>query len=164
LVGTKAPAPASVPAVTTVVRPPPPVVGEVERLLKEGKVAEALIRGYLTAEADVRQAFGLQLPRQWTHREFLREHLRPDMGYVAVLLPRLYALYEPARYGSSRPISADAVRDLVRAIYNEGPVYNLYRDVSGAFRLPRPGTPSGAGARPPPVSNPKASGNPPPVE
>ena len=164
MVGPKAPSPAPVPAVVTAVRPPPPVVAEVERLLKDGKVAEALLRGYLTAEADVRQAFGLQLPRQWTHRELLREHLRPDMGYVAVLLPRLYALYEPARYGSSRPISADAVRELVRAIYNEGPVYNLYRDVSGAFRLPRPGDPAGTGARPATAPRPVTGAPPRPPE
>jgi len=141
-----------------VIRPPPPVIAEVEALLGQGKLAEAVILGYLSAEADVRQAFGLQLPRNWTHREFLRDHLRPDMGYVAVLLPRLYAIYEPVRYGSARPIDVPAVRELVRAIYNEGPIFNLYRD--GVRRSAPPGAPGGLGGGRAPLAPPRAGSAP----
>lgn len=105
-----------------------------------------MIRGYLSAEADVVHAFGIQTPRQWTHREFLRSHLRSDMGFVAVLLPRLYALYEPVRYGSSRTVPSQLVRDLVHAIYDEGPIFNLYRDPNYATRSSRAGDPTRPGA------------------
>jgi hypothetical protein len=132
------PKPPIVPPPLTATRPAPPVVGEVNRLLEEGKIGEALIRGYLTAETDVRQAFGLPYTRYETHREFLRTQLRPDMGYLAVLLPRLYALYEPVRYGKGHTVAPEIVRDLVRAIFNEGPIFNLYRDPNYARRFTRP--------------------------
>jgi len=141
LARTPDPRSAPTPAPTYAVRPPPPIVGEVDRLIAEGRAAEALILGYLTAEADVQQAFGIRVPRQCTHREFLKSHLRDDMGYVAVLLPRLYALYEPVRFGPSRPVPGALVRDLVHAIYDEGPIFNLYRDPNYAARFNRPGIP-----------------------
>ncbi len=148
----------AVPPPLTATRPTPPVVGEVEHLLAEGKVAEALVLGYLSAEADVRHAFGLPYSRFTTHREFLRLHLRPDMGFVAVLLPRLYALYEPVRYGRDHGAAPALVRDLVRAIYDEGPIFNLYRDPHYARRFTRAAELAQAGAGPGSSSPPKASG------
>ena len=142
------PKPPAIPAPLTATRPPPPVVGEVDRLLAEGKVGDALIRGFLTAETDVRQAFGLPYTRYQTHREFLRTQLRSDMGYLAVLLPRLYVLYEPVRYGKGHTAAPELVRDLVRAIFNEGPVFNLYRDPNYVHRFNRPAEPARAGAGP----------------
>jgi len=161
LARTTAPRPVAPPAPTTAIRPPPPIVGEVDRLLAQGKIEEAVLRGYLTAEADVLHAFGIQAPRQWTHREFLRGHLRSDMGYVAVLLPRLYALYEPVRYGSSRTVPPQLVHDLVHAIYDEGPIFNLYRDPNYVTRLSRPGDAARAGGSSSASSRPTASVIPP---
>ncbi len=135
----------SVPAPSTGATATPPILGEVDQLIAQGKTVEAVLRAYPTAEEDVRRAFGLRLPEQWTHREFLREQLRADMGYVTQLLPRLYALYEPARYGSHPEVPVALLRDLLRAIYAEAPMYNLYRYSSGAPRVGRssedPGSP-----------------------
>jgi hypothetical protein len=104
---------------------PAPVLADVERLLGQGKAAEAFRVAYLTAEDDVRRAFNLKLPRQWTHREFLRRSLRPDMGYVTVLLPKLHALFEPARYGPPGDLPASELMPLLRAIYQEPPLRSL---------------------------------------
>ncbi|MGI0129678.1 MAG: hypothetical protein ACREDE_08500 [Thermoplasmata archaeon] len=98
---------------------PPAIVALVESFLKEGREREAVVAAYLRAEDDVRRAFGMKLPKQWTHREFLSRYLRPDMGYVAVLLPRLYALFEPARYGDGRETSATGLLPILRSLYQE---------------------------------------------
>jgi len=104
---------------------PPPILADVERLLSQGAVGEAFRVAYLTAEDDIRRAFGLKLPRQWTHREFLTRYLRPDMGYVTVLLPQLHALFEPARYGNSKDLPAAKLMPLLRALYQEPPLRSL---------------------------------------
>ena len=119
--------------------PPPPTVARVEALLREGKAAEAIQVGYLGAEEDVRRAFGLKLPRQWTHREFLREHLRTDMGYVAVLLPQLHALFEPVRYGSGADPEGGPFLETLRALYQEPAIKRLFPAPSTTFGvLPNP--------------------------
>jgi hypothetical protein len=113
------------PAVSPAFRPPP-ILADVELLLAQGKTADAIRAAYVTAEDDLRRAFALKLPRQWTHREFLARFLRPDMGYVTVLLPRLYALYEPARYGGGNdPATGAALMPLLRSIYQEPPLRSL---------------------------------------
>ncbi len=134
----------------------PPILAEVDQLVAQGKTAEAVLLAYPTVVEDVRRSFGLRLPRQWTHREFLREQLRADMGYVTQLLPRLYALYEPVRYGPHRDVPAPLLRDLLRAIYAEAPMYNLYRYSTGAPRVGRAGD-----SGPPPRSRPTAGVVPP---
>jgi hypothetical protein len=102
-----------------------PILADIERLLSQGQVAEAFRVAYLTAEDDIRRAFGLKLPRQWTHREFLSRYLRPDMGYVTVLLPQLHALFEPARYGNTKDLPAAQLMPLMRALYQEPPLRSL---------------------------------------
>jgi hypothetical protein len=104
---------------------PAPILADVEALLARGQVAEALRIAYLTAEDDIRRAFALRLPRQWTHREFLARFLRPDMGYVSVLLPQLHALFEPARYGTPTGLTAKDVMPLLRSLYQEPPLRSL---------------------------------------
>jgi hypothetical protein len=104
---------------------PPPILADVEQLLADGKTREAIRLAYLTAEDDIRRAFSLKLPRQWTHREFLGRYLRPDMGYVTVLLPKLHALFEPARYGDDQDLSGATLMPLLRSIYQEPPLRSL---------------------------------------
>ena len=99
--------------------PIPPVLAEVERLLDAGRTAEAVLLAYRTAEDDVRRAFGMNLPAQWTHREFLAQYLRRDMGYLAELLPQLYASYEPVRYGPPASPAVPHLLDVLRALYQE---------------------------------------------
>jgi len=108
--------------------PPAPisVLVETERLLNAGQYAEAVSFAYLSVVQDVIQAFGLRPPKQWTHREFLTWGIRPDMGYFTSLLPRLYALYEPVRYGESRDWHRDDLMGLLRSMYAEEPLRRLY--------------------------------------
>lgn len=97
----------------------PPLVARVEALVAQGNPVEAALLAYRTAEDDVRRAFGMNLPQQWTHREFLRRHMRADMGYVAVLLSQLYVIYEPVRYGGQRDVPVTHLVNVVRSLYQE---------------------------------------------
>ena len=98
---------------------PPPILGRVDALFRAGRDTEAIRLAYQSAEDDVRRAFGLKLPKQWTHREFLERYLRPDMGGLVRLLPRLYAYFEPVRYGQAGTVPGPQVMELLRAIYEE---------------------------------------------
>ncbi len=98
---------------------PPPVLAKVEALIRSGRGSEAIVLAFRTAEDDFRRAFGLQLPKQWTHRELFERFLRRDMGYLVTLLPRLYAYYEPVRYGPADGVSTEGLMDLLRSIYQE---------------------------------------------
>jgi hypothetical protein len=153
-------------------RPPPPwveppkpllpvLVGEVERLLQAGRYAEAVLLAYPRAEDDIRRAYSLSLPKQWTHREFLAWFLRPDMGYITTLLPRLYALYEPVRYGPTNAAPPGDLLPLVRAIYQEAPLRGL-RD-PGALLPPAASAPW-ANSVPPVGRPPRRAGIPPHLE
>lgn len=117
-----------------------PAVVRVEELLRAGDSAEAVLFAYQAAEADVRRAFGMNLPRQWTHREFLHRYMRRDMGRVALLLPQLYALFEPVRYGTARDVPTAELTDVVRSLYAEP-----------ALRRPLPPTPEAAPEPSPPT-------------
>ncbi len=98
---------------------PPPVLAKVEALIRAGRGPEAIVLAYRSAEDDVRRAFGLQLPKQWTHRELFERFLRRDMGQLITLLPRLYAYFEPVRYGPAKSVSTDGLMEALRAIYQE---------------------------------------------
>ncbi len=130
------------PAARTGVRPgvaaQTPVAVRVEALLREGRVADAILLAYRSAEEDVQKAFGLRLPKEWTHREFLLQYLRPDMGLVAEILPQLYAMFEPVRYGrrGDRPAPPNLV-EIVRALYEDTPLR--------VIRVPALGGPPTAG-------------------
>jgi hypothetical protein len=104
----------------------PPLVMEVDRLLASGQNREAVLVAYLTAEEHLRQVFRINLPHQWTHREFLRRYLRADMGPAGVLLTRLYRLFEPVRFGPAAPVTVDGLSDLVRALYREPALRNTH--------------------------------------
>lgn len=116
----------------------PPVLEEAQRLLDESRYPDAVRLAFLTAETDVIQAFGLRPPVQWTHREFLTAGLRPDMGYVSELLPRLYALYEPIRYGEVVDQRQDDLISLLRRLYAEAPMRRLYDSVRTFGARPDP--------------------------
>lgn len=123
----------------------PAAVRRVEQAVREGRAAEVLLTAYPEAEDDVRRAFGMDLRTPSTHREFLSRHLRPDMGLVAVLLPQLYELYEPVRYGTSREVSGERLVELVRGLYHE-PAMRRVADRPGGTAWPNgpPGVPGAA--------------------
>jgi hypothetical protein len=135
---------------------PPPILAKVEALLKEGKESDAIRLAYTSAVEDLRRAFGLKLPRQWTHREFIAKYLRADMGYLVVLFPRLYAMYEPVRYGRPAPASGAQLMELMNALYKEPAFRRLSWTIGadatplgrgGATRAGSASTTSGVGAR-----------------
>jgi hypothetical protein len=138
---------------------PPLVLTKVEALLKAGKSREAVILAYRSAEDDVIRAFSLTLPKQWTHREFIRRSLRPDMGYISVILPQLHAIFEPVRFGTSTEAPVPLLTDLMRALYQEPALRRFLPSAAGAV----PGSIGyGYQAPPPrPVPNPPAM---PPVD
>jgi hypothetical protein len=124
--------------------PTPSTLVEVEALLKQGRNAEAIRLAYLQVEDDVRRAFGMKLPKQWTHREFLARYLRRDMGYITTLLPRLHALFEPVRYGDDSNASAETLLPLLRSAYQEPALRTLPLLPTAGPRLsarPRPADP-----------------------
>jgi hypothetical protein len=104
----------------------PALVAEVDRLLSEGKIREAVLVAYLTAEDHLRQVYRVNVPRQWTHREFLRRFLRADMGPSGELLTRLHTLFEPVRYGRTEEVPTTALSGLVRALYREAPLRSTH--------------------------------------
>jgi uncharacterized protein DUF4129 len=133
---------------------PPAIIALVERLLAAGKEREATLLAFRTAEEHLRQVFRMTLPRQWTHREFLRRFLRADMGPSGELLTRLHARFEPVRYGAAPPVDSTGLIELVRALYREPPLRSTHLYPAGMVaRLPREvATGSGeevAGERPP---------------
>lgn len=117
---------------------PPVVLTRVEQLVREGKDAEAILLAYRTAEEDVRRAFAMKLPSQWTHRDFLAKYLRNDMGAIRTLLPRLYVLFEPVRYGEGQGASAKALLPILRSIYLEPALRSLPYLAPSAASAPSP--------------------------
>lgn len=139
-------APHSAPAGTGAAPPVTiPILAATQEKLAQGQYAAAVAAAYHRVVLDLQKAYGLSLPAQWTHREFLSEYLRDDMGEVTVLVERLYRLYEPVRYGSSADWSTGDVLGLLRAIYAEPAMRDLYRRLAptpseaNGFR-PQPGT------------------------
>lgn len=129
---------------------PPPVFAKVEALLKQGKDAEAIALAYRSTEDDVRRAFGLKLPKQWTHRELLEKYLRADMGLLVTLLPELYAKFEPIRYGAPSTPSGEGVMELLRKIYAEPSLRRLSWTIGADSTLTsRPTASRAASTRPP---------------
>jgi hypothetical protein len=128
---------------------PPPILARVDALVRAGRDADAIVLAYQSAEADVLRAFGLKLPKQWTHRELLERHLRSDMGYLTALLPRLYALFEPVRYGRPQAVSSAGLMDLLRKIYEEPALRRLSWTIGADSTLTSRAAPArGAPARP----------------
>ena len=115
---------------------PEPPLQKVDRLLAAGEVGPAVLYAYLTAEEDLRRAFGLTLPPEWTHREFVARYLRPDMGRPALLLPRLHVLFEPVRYGRAAPVAPDGLRELVAQLYEDPALRRAHQAGPAVASLP----------------------------
>jgi hypothetical protein len=115
--------------------PPPmqvPVITEAERRLAQGDYPRAVSDAYHRVVLDLQKAYGLTLPAQWTHREFLSDFLRDDMGILTSRVARLYRMYEPIRYGGTADSTAGDLVDLLRQIYAEPPMRDLYVPSNGS--------------------------------
>jgi hypothetical protein len=102
------------------------VIVEAEMRLSVGNYARAVSDAYHRVVLDLQKAYGLSLPAQWTHREFLSEFLREDMGILTTRVARLYQLYEPVRYGTATDRPSGDLLDLLHQIYDEPPMRDLY--------------------------------------
>jgi hypothetical protein len=102
-------------------------VTNAERELAAGHYHRAVGDGYHRVVLDLQKAYGLALPPQWTHRQFLSEFLRDDMGILTTLVARLYRLYEPVRYGTAADWTSEDPVPILRLIYTEPPMRELYR-------------------------------------
>jgi hypothetical protein len=104
-----------------------PPIALAERRLADGEYSRAVADGFHRVVLDVQKAYGLSLPAQWTHRQFLAEFLRPDMGILTEKVVRLYRVYEPVRYGTESDwVRADLIA-LLQDVYAEPPMRDLYR-------------------------------------
>jgi hypothetical protein len=124
----------------------PPPVTNAEAAVASGEYARAVKEAYHRVVLDIQKAFSLALPAQWTHRQFLSDFMREDMGILTPYVARLYAVYEPVRYGAPGDWSPDDPLPLVRRIYAEPPMRDLYRAAepggspSKGSRSPAPGS------------------------
>jgi len=76
-----------------------PTVQKVRALLAQHDFAGAVRFTYRAAFDGTVRAYGLSVPPACTDRQFLAGFLRPDMGKLSELLPQLFLLYEPVRFG-----------------------------------------------------------------
>ncbi|MCI4364532.1 MAG: hypothetical protein L3K10_00485 [Thermoplasmata archaeon] len=130
-----------------------PVLAEVATTLSKGDFAGAVSHAYHRVILDLQRAYGLSLPAQWTHREFLRKYLRRDMGPLPALVGRFYGLYEPVRYGTEADWVRSDLQELLAQIYTEPPLRGLY-----TARVPVPPTDTGDSTESPSRPDDVASG------
>ena len=109
-----------------------PVVAEVQRLLAAGAREHAVLVGFETVMRDVQLAFALEIPPYWTYRAVLGQGVRSDMGYLPALLARLYAVYEPVRYGPVGDQLEGELVSLLRLIYREPALQRASATLSAA--------------------------------
>lgn len=112
-------------------------------LEREGYAA-AVRLAYRTAYDSTVRSYGLTVPPFVTGRQFMKELLRPDMGSLTELLPELYALYEPVRFGKHEEGDREAFRALLEKLYSTTPLAVAhdprYQSSSGqAMQRPAPG-------------------------
>ncbi|MCI4372707.1 MAG: DUF4129 domain-containing protein [Thermoplasmata archaeon] len=127
-----------------------PVLVDAEKRLAKGEYARAVSDSYHRVVLDLQKAYGLSLPPQWTHREFLSDFLRDDMGVLTSRVARLYRLYEPVRYGSGSGVEQGELLELLRQIYEEPPLRDLYTRGSNSA-APKGGPTNGSRSAPPGV-------------
>jgi hypothetical protein len=119
--------PASGPSSAAVVRPlEVPVVTETKRLMGRGEPGRAVRFAYPAALTDAARAFGWELPGAATHREALANFTDQAPPHFVTHLARLYALYEPARYGREAPPLLEDPVQILLSLYSFPPMWMLY--------------------------------------
>src|SRR5271155_2628301 len=124
-------------------------VATAERDLAGGQYDRAVREAYHRVVLDLQKVLGLSLPAQWTHRQFLSDFLRNDMGILTTLVARLYRLYGPVRYGVGSDWLNKAPLPILRLIYNEPPMRDLYRAAPPSPSAPPKGRLISSGGSPP---------------
>lgn len=108
-----------------------PVINEVKRRLAKGDVLGAIRHGFPVAADDLSRAYNIPLLPGHTYEEFLRRiRGHKELGHLPEHYRRFYQLYAPIRYGppgtSAPDGSPTALIDLLKAIYAERPMWQLY--------------------------------------
>jgi hypothetical protein len=90
----------------------------------------AILLAFDRVFSDTVRTYGLNIPPGCTSLEFVSNHLRTDMGELCDLLPELYRLYEPVRFGGVAPADPQPIRNLVERIYTETALASVYDPLS----------------------------------
>jgi len=103
-----------------------PLILQVRQLLGAGEYASAVRLAYRSAFDHAVRTYGLVVPPSLTDRGFLRRSLQSDMGPLPDLLPKLYQLYEPVRFGTFQGGDAAALEALLRSLYTDTVLARIY--------------------------------------
>ncbi|MCI4369316.1 MAG: hypothetical protein L3K09_07135 [Thermoplasmata archaeon] len=127
-----------------------PIITETKRRLARGEYEEALRAAYLKSIEDVQRAYDLKIPPGRTHGEILAMEFPESIGHLPEFLRRLYALYQPVRYGRPPwPREEKLVSSLLQSIYSPRPMWQLYVEPkhgpSPVPPVPDPPVPDGKG-------------------
>lgn len=108
------------------------VVNEASRRIARGDVVDGIAFGFAMAVQDVAAAHSVQIPPGLTYGEILSESF-PRRMPPSMLdhLQRMYALYEPLRFGPRVPVREVATREFVgelRALYASPQLQRMYAE------------------------------------
>jgi hypothetical protein len=101
-------------------------VTETKRLMGRGEPGRAVRFAYPAALTDAARAFGWELSGAATHRETLAGFTDKAPPHFVTHLARLYALYEPARYGREAPPLFEDPVQILLSLYSFPPMWMLY--------------------------------------
>jgi hypothetical protein len=96
-----------------------PTFRKLRDMLARGDYAETVRLAYRSAIEDTVRAYGLAVPTSITGPQFLKEFLRQDMGPLLELLPQLYRLYEPVRFGKHVNGDPKELLTLLEKLYSQ---------------------------------------------
>ncbi|MCI4344853.1 MAG: hypothetical protein L3J87_04435 [Thermoplasmata archaeon] len=103
-----------------------PVVTETKRLMGRGESARAVRYAYPAVFSDASRAFHWEFEASATHRELLARFAEKAPAHFVTHLARLYALYEPARYGRDAPPLLEDPVQILLSLYSFPDLWMLY--------------------------------------
>jgi hypothetical protein len=108
-----------------------PVINEAKRRLAKGDLSGAILHAYPVTTDDLSRAYGIPFLPGHTYEELLRKiRGHKELGHLPEYYRRFYQMYAPLRYGGKGAPefhgSPEIVIDLLKAIYAERPMWELY--------------------------------------
>jgi hypothetical protein len=126
-----------------------PTITMLKSQMANGSVAAAMSAAFRAVVRDVERAFRLSIPTGWTDREIVTQwgvvrtnSTAATRSFVPAelrdMVLRLYAMYEPVRFGPpGTPLRGDPVA-ILQSIYTFPPMWRLYVGPLGPLE-PSPG-------------------------